>query len=253
MTRVAEKRPTLENLIEGEDIGLEVLHPGGLDITQELAQLCHVHQGALVLDVASGTGESACYLARRFNCRLLGLDVSDHMVRRARRKAKEQGLSAAFIIGDAHHLPFAPNVFGAVISECTTCLLEKEAALREMARVAESQGFVGIHDLCWKEDTPERLKRRLAEIEDERPETLEGWRSLFERVGLEDVVAVDKSHLIPEWMKVSRAKIGLMGELRVFLKVIRSWGVRGALTVWESVRIFQSRHIGYGVIVGRKR
>jgi len=34
-----EKRSSLENLIESEDLGLEILHPGGLEITRELAEL----------------------------------------------------------------------------------------------------------------------------------------------------------------------------------------------------------------------
>ena len=49
-------RPSLETLIEDLDLGLEVLHPGGLEITRELAQLCRIGRGARVLDVASGTG-----------------------------------------------------------------------------------------------------------------------------------------------------------------------------------------------------
>ena len=57
-----KKRPLLENLIESEDLGLEILHPGGLDITKELAELCNIGKDALVLDVASGTGKSACIL-----------------------------------------------------------------------------------------------------------------------------------------------------------------------------------------------
>jgi hypothetical protein len=39
-----------------------------------------------------------------------------------------------------------------------------------MGRVAKPGGYVGIHDLCWKEGPSEYLKRRLAELEGERPE-----------------------------------------------------------------------------------
>ena len=50
---------SLERLLEDEDLGIEVLHPGGLDITRELASMCGIGKGTTVLDVATGTGEGA--------------------------------------------------------------------------------------------------------------------------------------------------------------------------------------------------
>jgi hypothetical protein len=126
------------------------------------------------------------------------------------------------------------------------------AAIREMVRVATPGGYVGIHDLCWKEDTPEHLKHRLAEIEGERPETLTEWKNLFARAGLENPKAVDKSYLIPKWIKRMRKQLGFTGQLKILLKVIKKWRLQGLIRVWQSEQIFQSEHIGYGIIVGRK-
>lgn len=245
--------PSLESLVESGDLALEILHPGGLQITRELAQLCQIGRGTRVLDVASGTGESACDLAETFGARVVGVDASDPMLERAERKVRERQLGRVeFRKGDAQDLPFEDESFDAVISECTTCLLDKEKAILEMARVAKRGGYVGIHDLCWEEGAPEGVRRRLAEIEGERPETLEGWRALFERVGLREVQAIDRSHLVPEWMARSRRNLGLAGQARVLLKVLRSWGVGGLRRVWVSERIFRSEHMGYGILVGRK-
>ena len=247
-----KKEPSLENLIESEDLGLEVLHPGGLDITRELAELCNIDKNKKILDVASGTGESACYLVEKFGCSVVGVDASEYMIERAKKKAKERGLNIEFKKGDAHNLPFKDNTFDVVISECTTCLLDKERAIKEMVRVVKPNGYVGIHDICWKINTPDELKQRLIEIEGERPETLEGWKKLFEKAGLKDVITVDKSHLIPGWGKEIKRKIGLKGQIRIFLKVIKNWGLKGYKTIRESEKIFQSEYMGYGIIVGRK-
>jgi len=246
------ERPSLEALIEGEDLGLEVLHPGGLEITRELAELCRVGEGTKVLDVASGTGASAVFLAETFRCQVAGVDGSDSMLERAGKRIEGRNLSVQFRKGDAHNLPFEEGVFDAVISECTTCLLQKERAIREMVRVAKPGGYVGIHDICWKETTPERLKRRLKEIEDEEPETLEGWKGLFEKAGLADVRALDRSPLIPAWTKTMKQRLGLRGQFRVFRAALRRWGFSGLLKVWQSGQIFASRHTGYALIVGRK-
>jgi SAM-dependent methyltransferase len=252
MARAHERPPSLEELIEGLDLGLEVLHPGGLEITKELAELCLIGNGTKVLDVSSGTGESACFLAEQFGCQVIGVDVSDYMIDRARRKAKERGLTVAFKQGDAHNLPFDEHTFDAVISECTTCLLEKERAISEMVRVAKPGGYVGIHDICWKVDTPEQMKQQLAEIEGECPETLEGWKRLFEQAGLKDVMTVDKSSLIPDWEKSIRKELGLVGELKIFITVLTKWGISGFKSVRASEQIFKSPQVGYGIIVGRK-
>jgi arsenite methyltransferase len=252
MKRKTNKSPSLENLLENVDIGLEILHPGGLEITRELAHLCHVGAGARVLDVASGTGESGCFLAEHFGCSLIGLDASDAMVEKARIKAEIRGIPVEFKKGDAHDLPFPDNVFDAVISECTMCILDKEKAIREMVRVTRKGGYVGIHDLCWKEATPEQVKQRLSDIERERPETLDGWKSLFERERLHDVTAMDRSYLMPVWKKEVNDRIGIVKRLEIALIVIKKWGIGGYRTIAGSERILRGIHTGYGIIVGRK-
>jgi arsenite methyltransferase len=247
-----KNRPSLESLIESEDLGLEVLHPGGLEITRELAEFCHIGKETFVLDVASGTGESACYLAEQFGARVVGVDISDSMIARAEKKARQRRLAVEFKKGDAQKLPFGDNTFDAAISECTTCILDKERAIKEMVRVVKPGGYVGIHDVCWKEDTPEQMKGRLAELEGERPETLDGWKALFEKMGLVGVLTSNKSSLMPAWMKEFSARLGFSGQLKTILKIARKWGLRGLLNARETESIFRSAYTGYGIIVGKK-
>ncbi len=220
MTSKQDIRPSLENLIESEDLGFEILHPGGIEITQELAELCKITRNTYVLDVASGTGETACYLAEKLRARVVGVDGSDLMIERAREKAQQRNVGIEFKKGDAHHLPYDDNTFDAVISECTMCLLDKEAAIREMIRVAKPDGYVGFHDVCWKVGTPEHMKKRLAEIEDERPELLKDWKRLCESAGLVEVQAIDRSALIPVWMKDTTQKLSLRMIVKLILKVL---------------------------------
>lgn len=247
-----ETSASLEALVERGDLKVEVLHPGGLQMTRELAELCGVTEGSQVLDVASGTGESACFLAKTFGCRTVGVDASETMIERSRRKAQQQAVSVEFRPGDAHQLPFEDDRFDVVISECTLCLLDKERALGEMSRVTRPGGHVGMHDICWKPDVPSAIRRRLAEIEGERPETAEGWMALFKKIGLTDVTAVDRSEKIPEWMRETKKRIGLRGQIRLAIRVLSRWGPRGLRNVWTSQRIFASRHTGYVIVVGRK-
>ena len=244
--------PSLENLIESEFIGIESLHRGAVETTKELADLCKVTENSRLLDIASGTGEGTCFLVEEFKCHAVGIDISQVMVRRAKEKARKKNLNIDFKIGDAHHLPFEDNSFDVVIAECVVCALDKKIAIAEMIRVATPGGFIGIHDICWKEDTPNDLKVRLKEIENESPETLEGWKKLFSESGLENCSATDKSHLMPAWMKSNKQSLGFTGQLRIGMKVFQKWGIKGIKTILESERIFQSQYTGYDIIVGRK-
>jgi ubiquinone/menaquinone biosynthesis C-methylase UbiE len=243
---------SLETLVESGDLGLPSLHPGGLGLTQELAELCHAGPGKSLLDVASGTGESACYLAKSFGCRVTGVDHSAFMVETATQKARERKLEIRFQQADAHHLPFDTGTFDVVISECTTCALDKPQAIGEMVRVARPGGYIGISDLYWKEDTPEGVKLRLAELEGERPENLSGWIRLFEQAGLQDVHTEDRSEALAQMAKETRKQLGVLGYMKIVLRVLRRWGVGGVARVMEADKLFRSKHLGYAIIVGRK-
>lgn len=243
---------SLEALVEGGELGLQVLHPGGLETTRRLAELCLIGRATRVLDVASGTGESACFLADVLVAEVTGVDASPAMVARAARKAEQRGISVAFHEGDAHALPYADSSFDAVISECALSLLDKPKAIEEMIRVARPGGRVGMHEICWKERTPPEIMRRLAELEREYPETLDGWRLLLESLGLTAVQVVDLPDLVPAWMRETRRELGPTGQLRLAAQVLKRWGFAGVLRIWRSQRVFESGHLGYGMLVGVK-
>ena len=245
-------RPCLEGLVEAGMLKVESLHPGGLELTAELARLCRIQKGAKVLDVASGTGESACFIAERFTARVSGIDRSDQMIQRAEAKAQSKNLKVEFKKADAANLPFDDGEFDVAICECTLSFFEKERVLGEMIRVVRPGGRIGIHDLCWKEGAPDELKRTLAEIEGEKPETLEGWEWLFRHAGLTQIKGVDKSALMSQWTREARKQLGLMELLMLAFKVCRRWGLRGLSKALQSERIFSGEFTGYGIVIGTK-
>lgn len=71
--------------------------------------------GRRVLDVGTGTGRAALAFARE-GAVVTGVDASAEMLAVAERHAAEQGLSAAFKVGDAHQLPFGDREFDAAVS-----------------------------------------------------------------------------------------------------------------------------------------
>lgn len=68
-----------------------------------------------VLDVGTGTGRGAMALARR-GAVVTGVDASEQMLQVARQRARDEGVSIDFRVGDAHRLEFADASFDAAVS-----------------------------------------------------------------------------------------------------------------------------------------
>ena len=103
------------------------------------------------LDIATGTGDLALYLAKRPGMeRVVGVDFLPGMIGRAKAKAVAWGLAARtdFMVGDAHALPFADDSFA-----CATAgfslrnMADLKKALREMVRVVRRDGTVTTLEL----------------------------------------------------------------------------------------------------------
>lgn len=244
---------SLGRLVETGLLAIESLHPGGLELTRELAGLCGIENAATVLDVASGTGASACFLAEQFGVQVTGIDYSEAMLRRALAKLRASQLqNVCFQRADAARLPFREAVFDVVLCECTLCFFDKESVIGEMMRVLKPGGRVGMHDLYWQVGAPEGIRRTLSEIEGEHPESLAGWSQLFRRSGFVDVTAVDKSDLLQAWMKESKRRLGPIGWAALLVRIVHRWGVRGLWRILRSERVFSSRHLGYGIVVATR-
>ena len=142
----------------------DVLHPGGLKLTEHLGEVIGLGAGDKLLDIACGPGRSVVHLAKRFDCRVTGIDFGVDNIAAGEKNAAAQGVSdlTEFKSGDAEALPFPDNTFDAVISECSFCTFpDKNRAAQEMARVLRPQGRLGITDMTVNGPLPEDLKSQL--------------------------------------------------------------------------------------------
>jgi cyclopropane fatty-acyl-phospholipid synthase-like methyltransferase len=71
--------------------------------------------GAAVLDVATGEGRNAVWLARR-GCEVTGIDISPVAIDKARRLAADQGVHVRFEVEDVRSYAWPPAAFDAVVT-----------------------------------------------------------------------------------------------------------------------------------------
>jgi len=102
-----------------------------------------VWPGDRVLDACCGTGDLAVEAERRGG-RVVGLDFSERMLERARRKSG----TIEWVRGDALDLPFADGAFdAATVGFGVRNLDNLERGLRELARVLRPGGKVAVLEI----------------------------------------------------------------------------------------------------------
>jgi SAM-dependent methyltransferase len=86
---------------------LDHFHTRGLAATGELAKLAGIAPDMSVLDVGSGVGGPARFLAATYGCRVTGIDLSEPFVEAARYLTERTGQSAqvSFQTASALELP----------------------------------------------------------------------------------------------------------------------------------------------------
>ena len=67
MKRQGIYKPTVEDAIE--IAGIEILHPGGFELTKRTAELCKLKNGMKGLDVSRGRGTQSVYYAKTLELR----------------------------------------------------------------------------------------------------------------------------------------------------------------------------------------
>lgn len=155
---------------------------------QEVVDLCQPRPGDLVLDVATGTGNTAFALAPYVR-RVIGLDLTREMLNEARKIAAERAVANAdWVIGDAARLPFQDETFDLyVVRAAPHHFPDIDECLAEAYRVLKPDRDAALIDCA----PPVPARELLHEVETRRDPshirslTIDEWVSRLERAGFE--------------------------------------------------------------------
>jgi len=212
-------------------MGVPFFNIGGAASMDRLAELCHIDGDKLVLDVGCGTGGNSCYLAQKHGCRVVGVDIAEHMIMYAEKRAEDLGLTdrVSFQVGDAYSLEFPEDSFDAVLTVFTSQFLDPARAFPEFHRVLRQGGYLGINEMYRADQVPpeavervdygEQVFRELTDL----PFTLRSpsvWREAFNAAGFTDTVVEEHSNYMGQ------------AELLSMIEEVGGWG-RFLGILWE--------------------
>jgi ubiquinone/menaquinone biosynthesis C-methylase UbiE len=139
-------RPTPEALAPYDHF-----HGRGLEATIEIADLMPVRGGDHLLDIGSGIGGPARYVATRFGCRVTGIDLTPEFVEVARHLTRLAGLDdrVRFETGDALAMPFGDATFAGAYSMNVSMNIEDKAAFYgAIRRVLAPGGWLLLSEIA---------------------------------------------------------------------------------------------------------
>ena len=233
-------------------------HPGGLRLTQRLGEKLGLRSGIRVLDIASGKGESAIFLARTFGCEVVGIDFSLENVNQAtvRVEAAKVAHLVSFRRGDAEKIAFPDASFDALICECAFCtFLDKGAAASEFARVLKPGGRVGLSDLTRAATLPPELTGLLvwiACIADARP--VEEYSVYLESAGMREIEIEPHDEALAEMVRDIQGKL-LGAELMSKLKNLDLEGIdfaQAKTLARAAADAVRAKTLGYAIVVAQR-
>jgi ubiquinone/menaquinone biosynthesis C-methylase UbiE len=136
----AQKAVRLETY--GEDIGQSSWMTA--DELRHFIRLLDLKSSSNVLEIGSGSGRPALFVAEMVGCRVTGLDINEFGIKTANELARQKNLDARvrFQLADAsQRLPFAENTFDAIISNDAVCHIpNRPDILKEWYRILKPGG-----------------------------------------------------------------------------------------------------------------
>ena len=246
------------------EVGL-TKHIGGVEATETLIKLCHIGRDSYMLDVGCGVGVTPCFIAKGYDCRVVGVDISPRMIERSRERSKKENVAdrVEFKVADAQDLPFEAATFDAVITESVTAFPEdKQKAVNEYARVTKTGGFVGLNETVWLKlpPPPEVVAWAAQDVgATVQPLTPEGWAGVLEAAGLVEITAITYPVEAQKETRGILERYGTGGMLRVMGRMLLLYARSPAYRKFvKSVRQGGvmpknlEEYFGYGLFVGRK-
>jgi SAM-dependent methyltransferase len=235
-----------------DDLGTTWLHAGGMTSTKRALETLRLGPGMQVLDLGTGVGSAARFIARRSGCQVLGVDIDPEMVRRAELTTRDPRVRYARM--DCLAMPLPDASFDAVLIQSVACFNDPERLFAEVARVLKPGGRVAMNEVTWlREPTEKILQVMCATIcETFRGARLtSGWVSAMVSAGLVDASGEPYPFNASTPYQILREE-GLLSTLRIMWRVMTQPEINMRLSAMSDLFKKCPEYFGYGIYSARK-
>jgi sarcosine/dimethylglycine N-methyltransferase len=246
----------LSTLTEDTLQNYDMDHYDGVGATDVLAKAAGVDATCHVLDVASGMGGPARYLAHNYGCRVSGIDLTQSRVEGAIRLTGMTGQSDRVTFQNANALenPFPDQTFDVVIGQEAWCHIpDKKRLVSECVRVTRSGGHLSFTDILARQSLAGKDRAELGQgMGYAELGTLESYRDFLESAGCEIIEIEDLS---PRWAVILRQRLEMYRSLEA--PTVASFG-EDVFRRWDRiytlfVDLIEKGDMGGGRFLARKR
>lgn len=245
----------LEQLTEDELKDFDQDHYGGIESVDILADRAGIMGAHHVLDVCSGMGGPARWLAHCIGCHVTGLDITKSRVESANRLTQRVKLTnlVDFVHGNATDMPLPDATYDAIISqESWAHIPAKSKLFSECFRVLKPKGIVAFTDAVLREPLTREEQTRLAkELHAPKLVTVNGYLEILSDT---EFTIVSNEDLSTEWADVLAERLKMYRSLRD--TTVEKFGEEH-FKEWDHlysfyVQLFVSGKLGGARLVARK-
>jgi len=234
LAKLSARGTNVETLSEDELKDFDQDHYGGVHVVDVLADKAGIRREHHVLDVCSGMGGPARWIAYRYGCRVTGLDFTESRVEAAKRLTQRVRLDHVvdFVHGDATAMPLPDARYDVLIGqESWVHIPDKAALIQQCARVVKPAGTIAFTDIVLRAQLTRGEEDRLtAEIHAPQVASADRYEKLLAnngyRVKVRDDLSEDWKRILVDRLQMYRSlrdtTIAKFGEAR-FLEYDRAY------------------------------
>ncbi|RUL79650.1 class I SAM-dependent methyltransferase [Dyella choica] len=187
---------------------LDQFHTRGLAATAELAELAGITAGTSVLDIGSGVGGPARFLAATYGCQVVGIDLSEPFVDAARYLTLRTGQSerVSFHTGSALDLPYDDSRFDtAMLQHVAMNIADRARLYGEIRRVLKPGGRFATFDVVANGSEPHYPVPWARTPATSFLLTADATREAIEQAGFRTLASQDDTAAAKAWVAQLRA------------------------------------------------
>ena len=139
---------------------MDHFHGGGIASTRDLVAALQPRAGERILDIGSGIGGPARWIASTFRCHVTGVDLTPAFCRAAEQLTELTGLveQVRIVEGSALAMPFDDGSFDRAYSQNVVMnIADKPAFYREASRVLRPGGLLALSNVAAGPNGPLRF------------------------------------------------------------------------------------------------